>query len=215
MTCVPVILADNGDGLGGLGYFVALAVVAIIAALSKALQARAERQREAEANRRIEEARRQRQQAERGTPAHMPAGPQRPAPPAAHTPYAPAQRPAPRPVPPPIPPVLQPVPARPEDTPHTVAEELERQRRRRAQQERHRQQRLAAGTPGAQPVTTLVPGLAPGAVGRRGDALPPAAMPHAVALGPVDVAALRQAVIYREILSPPKALRREPESWEL
>jgi len=211
VTCFPHILADGGDGLGDIAYFIALAALAIIAAASKALQARAEKRQQAEVERRIEEARRRRQQAERGQPAQpaRAAPQQRPqAAPTPPTPYAPAQRQPARPAPPPAPPVLRPMPAEVDQSPRSVAEELEQHRRHEQQQERRRRQRLAAHAPGVRTLTTL--GVGPAAA-HIADARPPGAVAH----GPLDAPALRQAVIYREILSPPKSLRREPDSWEL
>jgi hypothetical protein len=205
---------DDHDLIGTLIYVAIFVAAGLIGAVSKWLQARAEK-------RRLEEAQ-QRAEGRRYPPIPPPPmqrAPQQP------QPYAPRPFPqqAPRPArtaPPPVPPVLR--PTQDEGPDRTMAEEIEafgrreeEIQRREEEQELRRQRKLAQARKAAaqaarpQPRTAAPLDVSPELL------IHPAAEAAVAFLDRLDTDKLRQAVIYRELLSPPKALRNESESWEV
>jgi HAMP domain-containing protein len=213
MLIASSILARGNDPdlVGTLIYVAIFVAVGIISAVARWIQARAEKRRLEEAQQRAEG---------RRYPSIPPAPRQR----ASRQPYAPQPFPPQAPrrsqqTPPPVGPVLR--PTQDEGPGRTMAEEVEafgnreqEIQRREDEMELRRQRKLAQARKAAQPGHPQPRTAAPIDVAPE-MRIHPAAEAAAALLGRLDADKLRQAVIYRELLSPPKALRNEPESWEL
>lgn len=210
MLISPHILARGDNDLISTLIYVGFFVVAgLIGAISKWLQARAEKRRQEEA--------RERAAGRRFAPMSQPSMQQAPQHPHAAQPMPQLQQRRTRAAPPPVPTVLR--PAEIEGPERTMAQEIEAFGKRESQLQRReeelelrRQRKLAQARKAAQasrnePARTEL------------DVAPEMQYENESAaggyLGRLDAEKLRQAIIYRELLSPPKALRKEPDSWEL
>ena len=114
---------------------------------------------------------------------------------------------------PPAPPSPAPVPIdRPVETaPRRVGDELKRERQRMDGQELSRRKRMAVRKPSHDETASIEAGIM--SVATRGRQV--GGQGPAVAVELTDARQARQAIIYHEIFSPPKALREGPEMWEL
>ncbi len=207
MTSLPHILAagENGGDLVQLLLLVGAAgVIAVVRWLGKkASQGQAQQQADEQARRLQEDI-----EADRDEPADLQSAmkmfqsPQQ----AQQTPYRPIT------VPPPV-------AAEPVTTPHMPHQAQQRRRRKPPAQPaspvvldpvEHRLVEAEVAMPSAVHHDFYAYPGRPGALGTK--AAPPA---HAIAADLSNPDTLRQAVIYHELLSPPKALRLDPEPWEI
>jgi len=215
LAATGAVLADVD--LGDLLYVIIFVVIAIISAVGKLAEWLIRKQ--AEQKRQQEELRRQQTPAARKPP-YRPLPHQGAAPP--QPPGAPAQagRPAPRrPVPArrvPPPARAEPIRLEPvelEPAARSVEDELVLQRRRLEQQQRLREARMKARTPPEADTAAIEHRLVHlrgrGAVTGEGHAAP------TIEVDLADRDRARAAIVLQEILSPPKALCRGPETWEL
>jgi len=104
-------------------------------------------------------------------------------------------------------------PPAPEPAAVRVEEGLARQRRRMDQTEQLRQQRMATAAPAEADTTAIESRLIH--IARAASHVEDGRAAPSVVVNLRAPADARLAVVYHEILSPPKALRRDRETWEL